>query len=146
MAAFATVDDGGGQPYDSPTPPYSTGRLLTSDFSQARAFVSLLRRIRSWGDDLLFPTLTFVHFDELLHGRRILRLLVLLPKGDQPRKAQRIARLSSDFSGRMGRRMRDLLRQHLDDEVRLEPHPPLHQRGDTGRPRTDVPSCRGGPA
>jgi hypothetical protein len=38
MAAFSTVDDGGVSPrYDSPTPPHSTGLLLTSDFSQARA-------------------------------------------------------------------------------------------------------------
>jgi hypothetical protein len=56
-------------------------------------FESLLRRRRSSGDALLFPALTLVQFDQFLDRRRILRILVSLSERDEPRKAQRVARL-----------------------------------------------------
>jgi hypothetical protein len=66
-----------------------------------QSYDSLLRRRRSSGGDVLFPALALVEFDQFLDRRRILRLLVTLPEGDQPRKAQRIPRLISDFARRM---------------------------------------------
>src|SRR5260370_38913273 len=92
---------------------------------------SLSSRRRSWGRRRLFPALALVQFNQFLDRRRVLRLLVCLPEGDQPRKAQRITRLVSDFSRRMGGRARDLIGQHLQDQLRLDPHTRLDQRGDT---------------
>ncbi len=48
---------------------------------------SLFSRRRSWSSRRLFPALALVQFDQFLDRRRILRLLVSLPEGDQPRKA-----------------------------------------------------------
>src|SRR5438067_13201059 len=60
--------------------------------------------------------LNVVQFDQLLDRCRILRLLVSFPEGDQPRKAQRITRLSPNFACGMSRRARDLVGQYLKDE------------------------------
>jgi hypothetical protein len=81
--------------------------------------------------------LALVQFDQFLNGRCILRLFVSLPERDQPRKAQRIAWLCSRFSRGMGGRARDLVGQYLDDELLLDPHARLDQRGDAGWPVID---------
>ncbi len=86
--------------------------------------------------DPLYPlllALALVQFDQFLDRRCILRLLVCLLKCYQARKAQRIAWLCSDFPRRMGGRARDLVGQYLDDDLRLNPHARLDQRGDAGR-------------
>src|SRR5438270_10074549 len=101
---------------------------------------SLFGRRRSWGSCRLLPALALVQFDQLLDGRRILRLLVSLPEGNQPRKAQRIARLRPDFARRMDRRARDLVGQHFDHKLRLDPHARLDERGDASWPVIDFQS------
>ena len=85
----------------------------------------------------LFPALALVQFDQLLDRGGILWLFVSLPEGDQSWKAQRVTRLGPDFACRMGRRTRDLIGQHFEDQLRLDPHARLNERGDAGGPVID---------
>jgi hypothetical protein len=103
--------------------------------------LDLLHRPAFAGRRLLsLLALALIQFDQLLNGGGILRLLVCLPEGEQPWEAQRITRLVSDFSCRVGGRARDLVGQDLDDELRFDPHAGLDQRGDAGRLVIDLQS------
>src|SRR6266851_1446710 len=96
-----------------------------------------IRRRQTESNSSLSLPLIVVQFDQLLDRCRILWLLVSFPEGDQPRKAQRITRLSPDFARGMSRRARDLVGQYLKDELRLDPYARFNERGDAGRPVID---------
>src|SRR5438132_12185043 len=98
---------------------------------------SFFSRRRSWGRRPLFPALALVQFDQFLDRGGILWLLISFPEGDQPWKAQRIARLIPDFCCRMDGRARDLVGQPLQDQLRFDPHARLAERGDTSGPVLD---------
>src|SRR5262249_37443625 len=110
----------------------SLSRLLTTTSRPPMFQVTLDRALdlivasfcslaRAWRFGCRAAALLRVEPDDLGHRRGVLRALVRVAEADEAREAQRIAALALAHPARVQRAARDLVGQHLDHHLRLDP-------------------------
>src|SRR5690348_12384391 len=80
------------------------------------------------------PSLLPEHLDDLLHRRCVFRSLVRPAKRDDAWKAQRVPWPVPHLAGGVIRSGGDLVGEHLDHDLRLQPHVRGEERSDAGGP------------